>query len=508
MTVDASGNVYTTGFFQNTADFDPGTATSNLVSAGGFDVFISKLNNAGDFVWAKQLGGSSSDFGNSIAVDASGNVYTCGFFMSTADFDPGPGLSNINSAGNYDVFISKLDAAGAFVWAKGIGGPDFDQGYSVAADGAGNVYTTGYFTNTVDFDPGSGTSNLVSAAGSSDIFLSKLNAGGDFVWAKKMGGSGSDYGNALTLDAAGNPCIMGYFNNTVDFDPGPGTADLVSAGADDIFVTKISAAGNLLWAKRLGGFSNDYGFGIAVNASGNVYTTGMFNGTGDFDPGSGTFNLNSDVGGHIFVQKMYCTDTTSSAMTQAACDSFTFLGETFTASGVYTKKLTGISGCDSVITLNLTINTITPAVITISAFTLSTTQPYSTYQWYRNNALITGANSSTYTVTQNGLYKVAVTNASGCTDTSAAYNVTNVTGIDDIRILANQIQVYPNPVNDVLYIHAPVKIKVNLTSIEGKIMMQRHNPSELVLSDLARGIYLLQVMDLDGNLIKVEKIIK
>lgn len=119
--VDSSGNVYTTGFFSATADFDPGPGTFNLTSAGGTDVFISKLNNAGNFVWARQLGGTSVDQGLSITVDNSGNVYTTGFFSVTADFDPGPGAFTFTSGGLRDIFISKLDSTGNFVWARQFG---------------------------------------------------------------------------------------------------------------------------------------------------------------------------------------------------------------------------------------------------------------------------------------------------------------------------------------------------------------------------------------------------
>ena len=97
--MDASGNVYTTGYFQGTVDFDPGAGTFNLTSAGLQDIFISKLDAAGNFVWAKQLGGTLNDVGYSIALDTSGNVYTTGFFRDTVDFDPGAGTFNLTPAG-------------------------------------------------------------------------------------------------------------------------------------------------------------------------------------------------------------------------------------------------------------------------------------------------------------------------------------------------------------------------------------------------------------------------
>jgi hypothetical protein len=303
------GNVYVTGFFSATADFDPGPGTFNLTSDGGQDIFVCKLNSDGNFVWAKDLGGNGQDNGNSIAVDSAGNVLTTGFFTGTADFDPGPGTFNLTSSGSFDTFVSKLDSSGNFVWARDLGGNgqpgsglgSFGDG--IALDKAGNVYTTGFFTLTADFDPGPGTFNLTSA-GDQDIFVSKLDSGGNFVWAKGFGGTGRDDGLGITLDGAGNVYTTGSFQNTADFDPGPGTFDLTSAGSDDVFVSKLDNSGNFVWAKDLGGSDADSGSGIATFGPGNVYTTGEFQGTADFDPGPGTFNLTSAGMQDVFLSKL------------------------------------------------------------------------------------------------------------------------------------------------------------------------------------------------------------
>ena len=301
--VDSSGNLYTTGYFEGTVDFDPGAGTSNLTSAGGSDVFVSKLDSSGNFVWAKSFGGTSSDIGNSIAVDSSGNVYTTGFFEGTVDFDPGAGTSNLTSAGDSDVFVSKLNSSGNFVWAKGLGGTSSDFGFSIAVDSSGNVYTTGSFAGTADFDPGAGTTTLTSA-GNVDVFVSKLNSSGNFVWAKGLGGASFDSGNSIAVDSSGNLYTTGYFEGTVDFDSGAGTNNLTSAGGADVFVSKLDSSGNFVWAKSFGGTSSDIGQSIAVDSSGNVYTTGYFQGTADFDPGTGTTTLTSAGNVDVFVSKL------------------------------------------------------------------------------------------------------------------------------------------------------------------------------------------------------------
>ncbi|MEN7548789.1 SBBP repeat-containing protein [Rapidithrix thailandica] len=301
--VDAEGNVYITGFFSGTVDFDPGPGSSNLTAIGDSDIFVQKLDGEGNFVWAKSMGGSSYDHGYSIAVDPEGNVYTTGYFRETVDFDPGPGTSNLTAIGLYDIFVQKLDGEGNFVWAKSMGGVGNDYGESIAVDAEGNVYTTGSFYETVDFDPGPGASHLTSN-GSNDIFVQKLDGEGNFVWAKSMGEVGNDFGESIAVDAEGNVYTTGSFYETVDFDPGPGTSNLTAIGDSDIFVQKLDVEGNFVWAKSMGRSSDDNGFSIAVDAEGNVYTTGYFYGTVDFDPGPGSNHLTANGGWDIFVQKL------------------------------------------------------------------------------------------------------------------------------------------------------------------------------------------------------------
>ena len=201
--MDSSGNVYTTGYFFFDVDFDPGAGSTELTSAGSNDVFVSKLDPLGNFVWAKRFGGPSSQVSFSIAVDDSGNVYTTGYFQGTADFDPGSGTSNLTSVGSEDVFVSKLNSVGNFVWAKSFGG----IGYSVAVDSSGNVYTTGYFAGTEDFDPGAGTSNILSlgpgSGGNGRLSSSTTPAGAGGAGGLYGGGGGGGGEGATTGTGSG-----------------------------------------------------------------------------------------------------------------------------------------------------------------------------------------------------------------------------------------------------------------------------------------------------------------
>lgn len=318
ITVDpsGSGDIYATGAYIGTIDLDPGPETFELTSEGD-DIFICKLNSSGNLVWAKSIGGPNDELSRSIVVDHIGNVYTTGSYSGTVDFDPGAGTFNLTSAGFDDIFISKLDNLGNFVWTKSMGGLHDDVSRSIAVDatGSGDIYTTGYFSGTADFDPNSGIFNLTS---SGNIFISKLNASGNFLWAKAIGVA-DEYsaGRTIGVDPSGNGvCIVGYFEGNCDFDPGQGIFNLTSAGGDDVFILKLDDMGNLEWAKSVGGLSNDGVSSIRTldfDASGNINLVGFFKSqTISF----GTTNLTYSGNGEneVFIAKL---ENTISAVSDA-----------------------------------------------------------------------------------------------------------------------------------------------------------------------------------------------
>ncbi len=297
--------VYTTGRFRDMGDFDPGVGTYTLTSAGDDDIFLSKLDANGGFLDARQIGGAgTSDCAHSVTTDSDGNVLLTGDFQGMVDFDPGPGTYNLTSTGNFDIFVAKYSSTGTLTWARQMAGTEQGAGRGIVTDAVGSVYTTGHFRGTVDFDPGVDPYDLTSA-GENDAFISKLDAAGNFVWARQFGGGSHDLSKAIDLSDDGCIYTTGYFTNTVDFDPGVGTYDFTSAGDEDIFVSKLDPAGNFVWARQMGGGSLESGWGIAVASDESVYTVGYFQSTADFDPGSGTFSLTTTTGSPVGNSDIY-----------------------------------------------------------------------------------------------------------------------------------------------------------------------------------------------------------
>jgi hypothetical protein len=237
ITVDAKGNIYTTGSFDGLIDFDPGAGFDTFRASAG-DAFISKLNTNGAWVWTKVFGEAGNAGGNRITIDKSGNVLTVGMFSDSTDFNAGTAVAKLfaHKSGVGDMYVSKLDSNGNFIWAKGIGGGFKQRVYGLTLDANSDVYISGYFADTVDFDPGPGYVRLTST-GAEDAFVSKLDANGNYVWAKAIGGPGHDECIGIKLDGTGNIYTTGYFDSTVDFDPGSGTANFTSVGLS-VYVSK------------------------------------------------------------------------------------------------------------------------------------------------------------------------------------------------------------------------------------------------------------------------------
>jgi hypothetical protein len=287
------------GSFTNTVDLDPGPALDRFTSKGSQDGFVLRVRQSdGGLVWAGTIGGTGFDELKSVAVDALGNVLLAGHFTGTADLDPTSAVHQVAATGAIDTFVTKVGADESFQWTSAIhGGQQVPS--SVAAGPGNEVLYAGWFTGTVDLDPGPGTQTVTSNGGN-DAFLVTLSATGAFVRGATFGGAGDDGPSAVIADGTGNTWLTGTFEKSVDFDPGPAVHKRTAKGSTDIFVVELGAAGQFIQADRFGGSGLDASLGMARDAAGNLYFVGYFGSKVDFDPSSDVFNLTPVGGDDIF----------------------------------------------------------------------------------------------------------------------------------------------------------------------------------------------------------------
>ena len=242
--------------------------------------------SAADFSNASKAGGVNYDYGKGVARLADGSSIITGYFDTSATF----GTTTLTGGGS-QTFVAKANAAGGWIWATTNSGSGSSEGDSVASLADGSSIITGYFDRSITF----GSTTLTSAGGN-DLFVAKLDASGNWVWAKQAGGSGYEQGLKIKTLPDGSSLVTGYFQGSATF----GTTSLTTAGGNDIFVAKLDANGNWLWASRAGSSGNDNGNGLAALPDGSSIITGSFRGTAGFDTSSVTSVGSEDV----FVAKL------------------------------------------------------------------------------------------------------------------------------------------------------------------------------------------------------------
>ena len=337
--IDSTGHAAVVGYFNETADFDPGLGEQALISVGDADGYLARYSPDGALDWVRQLAiGKSHCVTKAVAVDSHDNLYAAGLFHESAQFDSqtlvggvypndfvakyssegtfqwaqhladGAGTSHaydvtigpdqsvyvtgefsgtaqfgpytLNSVVGKDIFVAKLRPSdGTVLWARRMGGAN-GNGYGLTADDAGYLYLAGTFTETGTFG-----SHTLTSAGGRDAVVTKIDtADGSVLWARRLGGSGEEHAYAIARDSQGDLYISGWFEETANF----GGHVLNSAGNRDGFVTKMDSNGNVAWARRFGGTEDDDCRRIAIDAEGNLNTVGRFKETVDFDPGPDT----------------------------------------------------------------------------------------------------------------------------------------------------------------------------------------------------------------------------
>jgi hypothetical protein len=512
---DASGNVYTSGTFSGTVDFDPGTAVVNLTSIGTTNMFVAKYDASGNLMWAKAI-----KSGSKICLDASGNLYvSCDLYEPTLDVDPGTGVSILTRMGTSDGYILKLDPSGNFVWAKQFGGDKDTKVNGICVDGLGNICITGDFSGTTDFDPGIGTATLTSLISGTSIFVAKLNSSGNYVWAKYLEGSSSSFSSGvyITTDLSGNIFSTGYIHETVDMDPGAGVVSLTSSGMSDIYLLKLDPLGNFSFAKRIGGTEPDWAYSLATDKVGNVYATGTVDGNADFDPDGAGYILST--GGTLGGPDVYLAKFNNSGKLLWA---YIYGGGGAESSGgvaidpednVYVAgAFVGVVDFDKSTTATAYLNSGT----NINGFILKVDNSGS-YKWVQQFATSgTLATSAVGNLAIDASFNLYSTGSySGTVDfdasTTATKNIMSAGGADfflhksvlDKTSIYEQstpsFTVFPNPVTEVLNLVCPQPVKdgvISITNIQGQVVFEKRNLNgkqfAFDVQDLVPGNYIIE----------------
>jgi hypothetical protein len=475
-TTDANGNVYTVGNYKSGSDFDPSSANQGLPvnSFNANEGFVQKSDPSGNFLWVKRIGQNATTSTNvlDIMLDNTGNIIIGGTFNGTIDVDPSTSVVNRTSTGNSNIFIIKLDASGNYVWDYCFGGTSFETFYSLALDASSNVFVTGTFESTTDFDASTATFNLTpvlsGGSPSRDMFALKINANGTFNWARKFGSSlFLDIAEDCTIDGLGNLIMVGNFQSTVDFDPGTSVFNLSATALYNGFVLKLSNAGNFVWAVKLEGSGYSVCQKVTTNSSNEIFVGGIFSATADLNPSTTVNTYVSNGSDDCFLLKLNASGNYqwSSVLGGNGQD---FLGD------VSTNALDEIAICGQIagnaaIDLNAGGSTVNYSVVGGKDFFLKkldasgnlvsvyasggTNDDYGTSTHFLSNGNVLVSGKYTNTVNFNpGATTTTLTGSGSINSFLANYSFTNIpVSIANEAVLKNSI-VYPNPFSNELRI--------------------------------------------------------
>ena len=497
---DLSGNVYITGtFYSSTITF----GSTTLVNSGSGDIFIVKYGERGNVIWAKNVKGiSSHEEGNGIAVDLSGNVYITGNFNSSKLIF---GKDTLINAGGADIFIAKYSPSGNVLWAKKAAGTSQDYSFGITTDLNGNVIITGWFeSSTITF----GT-NVINSSGGSCVFIAKYDLNGNVLWVKNTG-SGALYSynsRGLSADADGNLVITGSFSTTIAFD----TIVLSAIGLSDIFIAKYNSDGNIIWAKKAGGTSNESCTGITTDLNRNTIITGGYSSPtinfGSIELNcSGTsaaFIAKYDINGNIVWVKKAGNNIDYKTGYRIAADKY----GSIVSAGLFYSNI--IFDTDSLINKGAS-----------DCFVVKYDSD-GTELWVKSiggdgddlifgigidsnsNILITGGYNSTKTIFgADTLYNSGLAR----NDIFIAKLSILLSGINDIK--NSNIKIYPNPTNNIINIEGLTKNENNtiqILDVQGKLVITKTitEKGTIDLSELNNGVYVIKIGEVAQRIVKM-----
>ncbi len=574
MEIDSDFNVYAIGNLTGSLFYDYSTDTLSMVSSaspGMADCFIMKCDSSGNTEWIKTLGGLTVDFGVDIAIDSEDYIYAVGIFSYESFLNPSSTSESLISNGGFDGYINKFDSIGNFVWAKQIGGSGEDKINSIEVDNLDNIITVGQFKNTVDFNVGPGVFNLTSA-GDRDIFIQRLipcvnsldtiditscgslnSQSGNQYWISSgsyfdtiINSEGCDSVLFVNLTIQNSESAMlvtsceefispsgnyvwtssGDFYDTIPNSIGCDsliTIHLIINESSEETITEsncnnyLSPSGNFIWTSSgiyMDTISNSYGCDSILTIDLTIY-----NSTNSFVSETSCENMVSPSGDEVWgVSGVYydtimnatgCDSTitidleiitnSSSSLQDTSC--FSYISPSgiynWNSNGTYFDTLTNYKGCDSIITLDLVITNIDTSIVHVDSFLISNAG-IAQYQWLDcidNYEPIVGEDDFVFLYSSNGSYAVEITK-NGCVDTSSCIEFSNI-GLEELQSL-NVVFVSPNPSKDVFEINFNelTNVKLEVYDVIGELIYadDKINKENYQLNlNVPMGVYFLNV---------------
>jgi hypothetical protein len=487
------------GTYSNTIDFNYGAQVNNLTSNGGEDAFLLKLNNSGVYLIASTFGASNSDLGEAVTVDSQDNIIFTGMKYGNVDFNPNAGVYILNGSGS-NAFICKLQSNFQFIWAIEFQSTSVSKGLSIICDNNNNIYSTGYAMGTIDFDPSPISNNLLVTNSGMSTFISKLNQDGGFIYAGLLNSLNSPfevgtynlYNEPTEICVSTNSIyISGTFRGNVDFNPDLTITNAINSTmyfngfVENAFILKLGQCSTTSSAQNINACSS---YTWTVNNQ-TYNSNGVFTDT----------IANSSGCDSIVTLNLTITSPTTNNVTVSSCNSYNWNGNIYNATGVYNQILSTSNGCDSTVTLNLTITNSPSAVVSSPDGIIlnANVVPNATYQWIYCSDLtpVTNETQSQFIPQINGLYAVVVTNSCS-SDTSDCKGV-NTIGLNEQ--FKTNVEIFPNPNNGMFTLKwntlnhcAPMYI----SDIQGRILMTeilKDSEIKIDLSSFCNGTYFIQL---------------
>lgn len=460
-------NILIAGNYTGSVDFDPDAGVYKLTVSTIYvndaqNAFLCKYNgSSGALLWAKEF--RTDKFAvelKDVSMDNDGNLISCGYYNFIVDLDPGTGTNkhNVANEGFQEGFVSKLSPDGNFIWGRSFNASSM-QNYTITSDQLNNVTVGGTFYAIVDFDPGPG--EQIESSGNSDMFLLQLDKNGTFQWVKiiRVDPGSTAIMRNISSDPMNNTLVSGFFNNSVDFDPGINNYKLASGKyIRSTFISKYNSSGDFIYAKKIGnGLTATEAYGMDLDITGNVYLSGYFADSSEFQINSAVIKRTSNAySTDAFVQKANCP--------------------------------IGFS-------------------IQQNAGTLTVNTTASDIQWIdcSNNKPIPNETHKTFIPKINGEYSVAM-NLGEYTVQSSCYSVTNA-GTNTINF--SRIKLFPNPTNTVLHVaSSDVKFRTyEIHELSGRIIASdiiEEDGKAINTSYLPDGVYIISLKDTAGNMCSLQ----